>query len=126
MSEDIYASKALKAGASGFINKEAAPEELIIAIRKLISGGHYLSPVFTEKIALDFQGKLRKPLHECLSSREFLVLTLISSGKALAEIAADLSLSIKTVSTYRSRILEKMEFKNNASLVKYCINEGLI
>ena len=126
MSEDLYASKTLKAGASGFISKDAAPEELIIAIRKIVSGGHYINPVFAEKIAMDFQGNLLKPPHERLSSREFQVLTFIASGKSMGEIAADLSLSIKTVSTYRTHILEKMELKNNADLVKYCIHEGLI
>jgi len=126
MSEEMFASKTLKAGASGFINKEVASEELVIAIRKIISGGHYISSAFADRIALDFHGKLLKNPHELLSSREFQVLTLIGSGKALGEIAADLSLSIKTISTYRARILEKMNFKNNASLVKYCINEGLI
>ena len=126
MSEDLYASKTLKAGASGFINKESAPEELIIAIRKIISGNHYISPLFAEKIALDFKGKLLKALHDRLSSREFQVLTFIASGKALSEIATDLSLNIKTVSTYRTRLLEKMNVKSNADLVKYCINQGLL
>jgi len=126
MSEDLYASKSLKAGASGFINKESAPEELIIAIRKIISGNHYISPLFAEKIALDFKGKLLKAPHDRLSSREFQVLTFIASGKALSEIATDLSLNIKTVSTYRTRLLEKMNVKSNADLVKYCINQGLL
>jgi two-component system, NarL family, invasion response regulator UvrY len=126
MSEDLYASKSLKAGASGFINKESAPEELIIAIRKIISGNHYISPLFAEKIALDLKGKLRKAPHERLSSREFQVLIFIASGKPLSEIANNLSLNIKTVSTYRTRILEKMNVKSNADLVKYCINQGLL
>jgi len=126
MSEDLYASKTLKAGASGFINKESAPEELIIAIRKIISGSHYTSPLFAEKIALDVKGKLLKAPHDRLSSREFQVLIFIASGKPLSEIANNLSLNIKTVSTYRTRILEKMNVKSNADLVKYCINQGLL
>jgi two-component system, NarL family, invasion response regulator UvrY len=126
MSEDLYSSKALKAGAAGFINKEAAPEELIIAIRKIISGGHYISPAFAERMALDFKGSLHKLPHERLSSREFQIMTYIASGKGLGEIATDLFLSTKTISTYRTRILEKMNVKNNADLVRYCINEGLI
>ena len=126
MSEDLYASKTLKAGASGFINKESAPEELIIAIRKIISGNQYISPLFAEKIALDVKGKLLKAPHDRLSSREFQVLTFIASGKPLSEIANNLSLNIKTVSTYRTRILEKMNVKSNADLVKYCINQGLL
>lgn len=126
MSEDLYASKSLKAGASGFINKESAPEELILAIRKIISGGQYISPLLAERISLDVKGKLLKLPHERLSSREFQILNLIASGKAMSEIAADLSLSIKTVSTYRTRILEKMNVRSNADLVKYCINQGLI
>lgn len=126
MSEDLYASKTLKAGASGFINKESAPEELITAIRKIVSGGHYISPVFAERIALDIKGNLKKAPHERLSSREFQILTYIASGKAMGKIATELSLSIKTVSTYRTRILEKMNVRSNADLIKYCINEGLI
>jgi two-component system, NarL family, invasion response regulator UvrY len=126
MSEDLYASKTLKAGASGFINKESAPEELIIAIRKIISGSHYTSPLFAEKIALDVKGKLLKAPHDRLSSREFQVLIFIALGKPLREIANNLSLNIKTVSTYRTRILEKMNVKSNADLVKYCINQGLL
>lgn len=126
MSEDLYASKTLKAGASGFINKESAPEELITAIREIVSGGHYISPVFAERIALDIKGNLKKAPHERLSSREFQILTYIASGKAMGKIATELSLSIKTVSTYRTRILEKMNVRSNADLIKYCINEGLI
>lgn len=122
----MYASKTLKAGASGFISKESAPEELINAIRKIVSGSHYISPVFAERIALDLKGKLLKAPHERLSSREFQILTYIASGKVMNEIATDLSLSIKTVSTYKTRILEKMNMKSNTELIKYCINEGLI
>ena len=126
MSEDLYASKTLKAGASGFINKESAPEELIIAIRKIISGNNYVSPQFAEKLALDLKGKLLKAPHDRLSSREFQVLIFIASGKTLSDIANTLSLNIKTISTYKTRILKKMNVKGNADLVKYCINQGLL
>jgi len=126
MSEDLYASKTLKAGAAGFINKESAPEELITAIRKIISEGHYLSPQFAERIALDFKGKAAKAPHERLSSREFQVLILIAGGMSLGEIASHLSLNVKTISTFRYRILQKMHVKSNVDLVKYCMNNGLL
>ena len=126
MSEDLYASKTLKAGASGFINKESAPEELIVAIRRIISGNHYISPQFAEKIALDFKGKMMKLPHERLSSREFQVMIFIASGLGLSEIGKKLDLNIKTISTFRTRILQKMNVKSNADLVRYCINNGLI
>jgi DNA-binding NarL/FixJ family response regulator len=126
LSEEIYASKSLKAGASGFINKETAPEELINAIRKIIAGGHYISNVLTERVALDFKGELRKAPYVKLSKREFHILCLIGGGKSVTEIGQILFLNVKTVSTYRSRILKKMNMQNNAELIRYCLNEGII
>jgi two-component system, NarL family, invasion response regulator UvrY len=126
LSEEIYASKSLKAGASGFINKETAPEELITAIRKIVAGGHYISNALTERVALDFKGDLSKAPHARLSSREFQILCLIGSGKSVTDIGKTLFLNVKTVSTYRTRILKKMNMQNNAELIRYCLNEGII
>jgi DNA-binding NarL/FixJ family response regulator len=126
LSEEIYASKSLKAGASGFINKETAPEELITAIRKIMAGGHYISNALTERVALDFKGDLSKAPHARLSSREFQILCLIGGGKSVTDIGKTLFLNVKTVSTYRSRVLQKMNMKNNAELIRYCLNEGII
>ena len=126
LSEEIYASKSLKAGAAGFINKETAPEELITAIRKIMSGGHYISDALTERVALDFKGELSKAPHARLSSREFQILCLIGGGKSVTDIGKTLFLNVKTVSTYRARIMHKMNMQNNAELIRYCLNEGII
>ena len=126
LSEDIYSVRALKAGALGFISKETAPEELIIAVRKVITGRPFISPRFAEKLALDVKGDQFAPSHEKLSNREFQIMCLIASGKALHEIADILCISAKTVSSYRARIIDKMQLKNNSELTNYCIKEGLI
>lgn len=126
LSEDIYSVRALKAGALGFINKETAPEELILAVRKVLTGRPFISPRFAEKLAMNVKGDKGAPLHEKLSNREFQIMCLIASGKALNEIAEILYISAKTVSSYRARIIEKMQFKNNSELTNYCIKEGLI
>lgn len=126
MSEELYASKTLKAGASGFINKESAPEELVKAVRKVFSGGLYVSPYLAEKMATDFKYDIKKPAHEYLSNREFQIMCLIASGKTVTEIAKELFINVKTVSTYRARILTKMNFKNNSELTNFCIKEGFI
>jgi DNA-binding NarL/FixJ family response regulator len=126
LSEEVYAAKTLKAGANGFIHKETIPEELVKAIRKVASGGLYVSSFMAEKFAGNVKNPIIKVLHENLSFREFQIMCLIASGKTLTEIADTLCISIKTVSTYRSRILEKMEMKNNSELTNYCIKEGLV
>lgn len=126
MSEELYASKTLKAGASGFINKESAPEELVKAVRKVYSGGIYVSPYLAEKMAADFKYDIKKPAHEYLSGREFQIMCLIASGKTVTEIAKELFINVKTVSTYRTRILLKMNFKNNSELTNFCIKEGFV
>jgi len=126
LSEEVYAVKTLKAGASGFIHKETIPEDLVKAIRKVASGGLYISSVMAEKFAEDVKNPVVKVLHENLSFREFQIMCLISSGKTVTEIADKLCISVKTVSTYRSRILEKMEMRNNAELTNYCIKAGLV
>jgi two-component system invasion response regulator UvrY len=124
--EDQYAVRVLKAGACGYLTKESAPAELIAAIRKVVVGGKYVSPSLAEKLAFDLESDVDKPLHETLSDREYEVLCLIALGKTVKEIADKLSLSVKTISTYRSRILEKMKMKNNAELTHYVIRQGLV
>lgn len=124
--EEQYAVRALKAGASGYLTKESAPQELIQAIQRIASGRKYITPTLAEKLAYNFDKDYEKPLHEILSDREFQVMRLLAVGKTVKEIGEELFLSIKTVSTYRSRILEKMEFKNNAELIHYSIKNQLI
>lgn len=122
--EDQYAVRALKEGASGYMNKESAPEELVQAIRKIIRGGKYVSAALAEKLA-SMIGAEAQP-HENLSIREYQVMLLIASGKTISEIAEEMSLSIKTISTYRTRILEKMEMTNNVELARYAMKHNLI
>jgi DNA-binding NarL/FixJ family response regulator len=124
--EEQYALRALKAGASGYLTKESAPDELVVAIRKVSSGGKYISASLAEKLAFDLGGGREKEIHEMLSDREYQVLCMIASGKTVTEIAQELLLSEKTVSTYRSRVLEKMNMKNNAELTYYAIKNQLI
>jgi DNA-binding NarL/FixJ family response regulator len=126
LSEEVYAAKTLRAGANGFIHKETIPEELVKAIRKVATGGLYVSSVIAERFASDVKNPVLKILHENLSFREFQIMCLIASGKTVTEIADPLCISVKTVSTYRSRILEKMSMKNNSELTNYCIKEGLV
>ena len=125
-SEDQYAMRALRIGAAGYLTKETAPEELVKAIRKAVAGGKYVTPSLAEKLALGLGRDSERPLHETLSEREYQVLCLIASGKSVTEISADLSLSVKTISTYRARILEKMNLKNNAELMHYAIHNRLV
>jgi two-component system, NarL family, invasion response regulator UvrY len=122
--EDQYAIRSLKAGASGFINKETATEELRIAIRKILSGKKYISASVAEKLA-DMGEQGSKPAHEYLSDREMQVLQKIASGKTVSEIATEISLSVNTISTYRTRLLEKLSLANNAELTRYAIDHGL-
>ena len=124
--EDQYAVRALKAGASGYLNKESAPEELVRAIRKILRGGKYISPTLAEKMAFNLEKETDRPAHEALSDREYQVMLMIASGKTTSAIAEEMSLSIKTVSTYRSRILEKMKMKSNVDLTYYVIKNNLI
>lgn len=125
-SEDQYAVRALKAGASGYLTKASAPDKLIEAVRKVLSGGRYVSPYLAERLAFLLDSGAEKQPHERLSDREFQVLCLIASGKTVKEIGDELALSAKTVSTYRSRILEKMHMKSNAELTHYAIKNNLL
>lgn len=124
--EDQFAVRLLKAGASGYMTKESAPEELVGAVRKAIAGGRYISPGLAEKLASFLVSDVQLAPHERLSDREFLILRLIASGKSVSIIAAELSLSVKTISTYRSRLLEKMSMTNNAQLVHYAFHNNLV
>jgi DNA-binding NarL/FixJ family response regulator len=124
--EEQYAVRVLKAGASGYLTKESAPDELIAAIRKVSAGKRYVTPSLAEKLAFNLQIDSDQPLHENLSDREYQVMCLIASGKTVGEIAEKLSLSAKTISTYRARILEKMKMKNNAEITHYAIQNRLV
>jgi len=124
--EEQYAVRVLKAGASGYLTKESAPDELIAAIRKVSLGKRYVTPSLAEKLAFNLQVDADKPLHENLSDREYQVMCMIASGKTVGEIAEKLSLSAKTISTYRARILEKMKMKNNAEITHYAIQNRLV
>jgi DNA-binding NarL/FixJ family response regulator len=123
--EDQFAVRSIKAGASGYLKKDAAPQELIKAIHKIVSGGRYINEQLAELLADDIDRDTNKPLHSNLSDREFEVMRLIASGKTAKQIADELSLSVKTVSTYRARLLEKMGIKSNAELTRYAIQNKL-
>jgi DNA-binding NarL/FixJ family response regulator len=123
--EEQYAVRTLKSGADGYLTKESAPEELVSAIRKVSRGGKYVSASLAERLASQLAMDAAKPLHESLSDREYQVMLMIASGISVKEIAEKLSLSVKTISTNRSRILNKMGLKNNAEIIRYAINQGL-
>jgi two-component system invasion response regulator UvrY len=125
-SEDQYAKRILRAGASGYMNKESAPEELIKAIRKVLAGGRYVSAGLAEKLASDLSEDAGRPIHEILSDREFEVLRMIAAGKTVSQIAEELHLGVTTVSTYRARILEKMNMATTAELMHYALHNRLI
>ena len=124
--EDQFAVRTLKAGASGYMTKESAPEELVAAVRKIITGGRYVSATLAEKLAFDVDRDNDRPLHETLSDREFQVLRLLASGRTVQQIADELMLSAKTISTYRARVLEKLKMKTNAELIYYAIQNRLV
>jgi two-component system, NarL family, invasion response regulator UvrY len=124
--EEQYAVRVLKAGASGYLTKESAPDQLIAAVQKVARGGQYVSETVAEKLLLDLREDSEKPVHKILSDREFQVLCLIASGKTLTEIARQLCLSIKTISTHRAKILRKMGMKNNAELIHYAVQNSLV
>jgi two-component system, NarL family, invasion response regulator UvrY len=124
--EEQYAIRALKAGAAGYLTKESAPHELISAIRKISAGGRYISESLAEKLATYLNVDMTKSPHETLSDREHQVMRLIASGKTVSEIAESLNLSVKTISTYRTHILEKMKMKNNAEITLYAVQNKLV
>ncbi len=124
--EEQYAVRALRAGASGYLTKASAANELIGAIRKVVSGGKYVTASLAERLARDIDSKADKQPHENLSNREFQVMLLLASGNSVGEVADELCLSVKTVSTYRTRIMDKMGMKKNAELTFYAMNNHLL
>lgn len=125
--EDQFATRVLKAGASGYMTKETAPEELVNAINKVLGGGRYVSATLAEMMAEDLErDRVGMPPHKRLSDREYEVMRMIASGKSVSGIAEELSLSVKTISTYRTRILEKIRMKSNAEITRYAITHDLV
>jgi DNA-binding NarL/FixJ family response regulator len=125
-SEDQYAVRAIRAGAAGFLTKESAPDKLIEAVRKVAGGGRYVSPELAERLASALAGESTGAPHERLSDREFEILKMLASGKTVSEVARELSLSVKTVSTHRTRILKKMGMRTNAELTTYAVRTRLV
>ena len=123
--EDHYGTRFLKAGASGYLQKSSATDQLIDAIRKVFNGGKYISSALTDKLVTGLNKDKEQFLHESLTDREFQVFRLLATGKKLKEMADELCLSINTISTYRSRILQKMDMKSNADVIRYAIENGL-
>jgi len=124
--EDQYAIRVLRAGASGYLNKEAAAELLLEAVERVLSGRKYITPEIAEKLAGSISHENEKSAHEALSDREMQVLQLLASGKTVSDIASEISLSVNTISTYRARLLEKLSLNNNAELTRYAIDNNLI
>lgn len=124
--EDQYAIRSLKSGAAGYLNKQSAPAELVVAIREVIAGRKYISTALAQELANQVGGNHQLLLHETLSDREYQTMTMIASGKCVSDIAIDLNLSVKTVSMYRARLLQKMKLKNNAELMHYAMKNRLV
>ena len=124
--EEQFAVRALRAGASGYLTKAAAPEQLVAAVVKVANGGRYVSEALAERLAADLGKRGAAAPHERLSDREFEVMRGIASGSSVSEIAAQMHLSVKTVSTYRTRLLDKMRMTSNAELTRYAIEHGLV
>ena len=125
-SEDQYAARVLKSGASGYLTKESAPDELVKAVKKVLAGGKYVSSYLAEQLALQLDIDSEIPLHNTLSDREYQVLCMIASGRSVTEIGKELCLSVKSISTYRTRIMEKMQMRTNAQLTRYAIKHDLV
>lgn len=123
--EEQFAVRAIKAGAAGYLTKESAPEELVHAVRQVLGGGRYISGSLADKLAVELAAGTSRPPHELLSDREFTVLRLLASGNTPTQIAQELSLSVKTVSTYRARILEKTGMRSTAELIRYALEHKL-
>src|SRR2546421_520260 len=121
-----YAARVLRAGASGYLTKESAPEELLTAVRRIVRGGRYVSPSVGETLAADLGRPADELPHQGLSDREFEIMRLLASGKRASEIAAELHLSVKTVSTYRARVLTKLNLRTTAQVMRYAITHGLV
>jgi two-component system invasion response regulator UvrY len=124
--EDQLALRLLKAGAAGYLTKDKAPEVLLHAVRKILRGEKYVSESLAEKAVLDLVSETRKPLYETLSNREYQVMRMIASGRTIKEIGKELFLSARTISTYRTRVLEKMNMKTNSDLIRYALENKLV
>jgi DNA-binding NarL/FixJ family response regulator len=124
--EKQYARRALKAGAAGYLTKESVPEELIAALRQVAAGGRYVSQSLAETLARELLGEMEKEPHQTLSDREYQVMTLLAAGKSVTGIATELSLSVSTVSTYRARVLDKLNLRNTAEIIRYALERGLV
>jgi two-component system invasion response regulator UvrY len=124
--EDQYAIRSLKAGAAGYLNKQSAPDQLVEAIREVAAGRKYISPALAQELANQVGDDRNVPPHETLSDREYQTLMMIAGGKTVSDIALELSLSVKTISMYRSRLLQKMKLRNNAELTHYAIRNRLV
>ncbi len=124
--EDTTAVSVLRAGAAGYISKECASEELTVAIRKAVGGKKYVSATLAERLALELEGGMEKLPHQALSDREYRVMWMIASGRSIKDIAEDLVLSSNTISTYRARVLKKLNLKSNAGLVRYALRHRLM
>lgn len=125
-SEDQYAIRAIRAGAAGYLSKDTTPQELIRAIREILAQGMYVSDSVGRKLAANLKSPAAGPMHEALSDREYEVMLMLASGKRVSDAAEELTLSVKTVSTYRGRILDKMGMKTNADLTRYAMEENLL
>lgn len=126
MPEIIYASKCIKAGAKGYLHKNASAEEILKALRKVISGGIYSSPQHLESLAVNYLGSLKQSKVDCLSNKEFQVMILLAAGKQVSEIALDMNMSPRTIRSYKTRIISKMQMNCMADLMKYCVEKQLI
>jgi len=124
--EEQYAIRTLKAGAAGYVTKDRASEELVTAIRKVFQGGKYITHSLAERLAAELGGEIEGEPHQSLSDREFQVMCFIATGNTVTDIANELSLSVKTISTYRTRILEKLDLRNNAEIIRYALKHGLV
>ncbi|HBL24541.1 MAG TPA: DNA-binding response regulator [Deltaproteobacteria bacterium] len=123
--EEMYAVRAIRTGAQGYLTKQSASEELIFAVRKILSGKRYVNPAFAVRMVVDFESDAAKPAHEKLSNREFQVMRMFGSGKTMKDIAAELNLSINSIRTYRVRIMEKIGVKGTEGLIHYALTHGL-
>ncbi|GAB4548501.1 MAG: response regulator transcription factor [Anaerolineae bacterium] len=124
--EKQYAVRALKAGAAGYLTKESAPDELVAAVRRVAQGGRYITRTLGEVLADELGGGTRPEPHSALSDREYQVMRRLAAGQTVSEIASDLSLSVKTISTYRTRILEKLRLETTADIIRYALEHGLV
>jgi DNA-binding NarL/FixJ family response regulator len=123
--EEMYALRALCTGAQGYLTKQSASDELVAAVRRIMSGKRYVNPAFAMRMVVDFESEAEKPAHERLSNREFQVMRMFGSGKSVKDIARELNLSINSIRTYRVRIMEKIGVRGTEGLIRYALTHGL-